>query len=183
MVSLIRCFVTTLLTSALLLLGLTWVATLASAADVRVEICHFPPGNPDNYHTIRISESALSAHLAHGDVGAACETDCDPPCDDGDACTFQECLPGGFCAAPEPVECNDDDMCTTDSCDPAMGCMNACVRSPCTSYTNLLIRNRRQSRFNSALNRYNPFFLSLPTTVTAAIIFNAQCDSFQADGS
>ena len=37
------------------------------------EICHIPPGNPDNAHTICISASALDAHVAHGDYLGACE--------------------------------------------------------------------------------------------------------------
>ncbi len=41
----------------------------------KVTICHIPPGNPDNAHTIEIDESALAAHLAHGDSEEACEPD------------------------------------------------------------------------------------------------------------
>ena len=37
-----------------------------------VEVCHIPPGNPDNAHTISIGESALEAHLAHGDDEGEC---------------------------------------------------------------------------------------------------------------
>jgi len=37
------------------------------------EVCHVPPGNPDNAHTICISASALDAHIAHGDYLGACE--------------------------------------------------------------------------------------------------------------
>ncbi|MFB5614743.1 MAG: hypothetical protein ACE5RI_06520 [Candidatus Nitrosomaritimum yanchengensis] len=36
-------------------------------------ICHIPPGNPGNNHTITIGESALSAHLGHGDLLNACD--------------------------------------------------------------------------------------------------------------
>ncbi|MFB5621774.1 MAG: hypothetical protein ACE5Q7_02430, partial [Candidatus Nitrosomaritimum yanchengensis] len=36
-------------------------------------ICHIPPGNPGNKHTITIGESALSAHLGHGDLLNACD--------------------------------------------------------------------------------------------------------------
>jgi len=39
----------------------------------RVDVCHIPPGNPENAHTITISENALDAHLAHGDNTGACE--------------------------------------------------------------------------------------------------------------
>ena len=46
----------------------------AMAKEAKVVICHIPPGNPDNAHTITISENALSAHLAHGDHVGACES-------------------------------------------------------------------------------------------------------------
>jgi len=46
----------------------------AIAAGAKVDICHVPPGNPDNAHTITISESALSAHLEHGDHLGACDS-------------------------------------------------------------------------------------------------------------
>jgi|SRR5918997_2669869 hypothetical protein len=38
----------------------------------KVTICHIPPGNPDNAHTIRVSENAVDAHLAHGDELGKC---------------------------------------------------------------------------------------------------------------
>ena len=36
-------------------------------------ICHIPPGNPGNAHTICIGESAVPAHLAHGDTLGPCD--------------------------------------------------------------------------------------------------------------
>ena len=33
----------------------------------KVLICHIPPGNPNNAHTIEVSANAVEAHLAHGD--------------------------------------------------------------------------------------------------------------------
>ena len=36
-------------------------------------ICHIPPGNPANNHTITIGESAVSAHVGHGDIEMPCE--------------------------------------------------------------------------------------------------------------
>jgi hypothetical protein len=39
----------------------------------KVTICHFPPGNPGNRHTITIDASALSAHKAHGDTVGECD--------------------------------------------------------------------------------------------------------------
>lgn len=38
----------------------------------KIIICHCPPGNPGNCHTIRVSESAVPAHLAHGDHLGPC---------------------------------------------------------------------------------------------------------------
>lgn len=38
-----------------------------------VTICHIPPGNPGNAHTITISVNALPAHLAHGDYIGSCQ--------------------------------------------------------------------------------------------------------------
>ena len=39
-------------------------------------ICHYPPGNPENFHEIMIAPSALLAHKAHGDkVGKCSDSD------------------------------------------------------------------------------------------------------------
>jgi hypothetical protein len=39
----------------------------------KITICHIPPGNPANAHTITISTSALEAHMTlHGDNVGAC---------------------------------------------------------------------------------------------------------------
>ncbi|MFC7047260.1 hypothetical protein ACFQH6_19280 [Halobacteriaceae archaeon GCM10025711] len=39
-------------------------------------VCHRPPGNPDNAHTIQVgSEAAREAHLGHGDSRGACSGD------------------------------------------------------------------------------------------------------------
>jgi len=38
----------------------------------KIEICHVPPGNPDNVHTLSISVNAMRAHLAHGDYMDEC---------------------------------------------------------------------------------------------------------------
>ena len=46
----------------------------------RVDLCHIPPANPDNSHTITVGESAVEAHLAHGDFLGQCDDE-----DDGDS--------------------------------------------------------------------------------------------------
>src|SRR5262249_42312296 len=38
----------------------------------KVTICHIPPGNPANAHTIDVGEPAVRAHLAHGDHCGPC---------------------------------------------------------------------------------------------------------------
>lgn len=43
--------------------------------DSKTLICHFPPGNPNNFHEITISPSALTAHKAHGDKVGTCSDD------------------------------------------------------------------------------------------------------------
>jgi len=44
-----------------------------STQDKKETICHFPPGNPSNAHTITIGISALPAHIAHGDTIGPCD--------------------------------------------------------------------------------------------------------------
>lgn len=41
----------------------------------KVTLCHIPPGNPANSHTISVGPAAVKAHLAHGDVLGACSTE------------------------------------------------------------------------------------------------------------
>lgn len=36
-------------------------------------ICHIPPGNPENRHSIWVGNSAVAAHLAHGDFLGGCD--------------------------------------------------------------------------------------------------------------
>ena len=38
-----------------------------------VTLCHRPPGNPDNCHTIVVGESTVPAHIAHGDTLGPCQ--------------------------------------------------------------------------------------------------------------
>ena len=58
-------------------LGLAALGATAAQAGTKVLICHVPPGNPDNFHTITVSENALPAHLGHGDLPGGCSGHCD----------------------------------------------------------------------------------------------------------
>jgi subtilisin-like proprotein convertase family protein len=50
----------------------------APGANGKVTICHIPPGNPANAHTISVSANAVPAHLAHGDTLGTCPGDGTP---------------------------------------------------------------------------------------------------------
>ena len=122
--------------AALLFTGGGALASSALAGEAKVQVCHRPPGNPNNYQTITIGASALPAHLAHGDLPGACLNLCAELCNDGDLCTHDSGIPNpatGRCdCTSTPVDCNDSNVCTTDSCDPATGCHNvANAGAPC----------------------------------------------------
>jgi len=98
------------------------------AGTAKVDVCHVPPGNPENVHTITISEKALPAHLAHGDLAGSCDALCESLCDDQDPCTIDGCIPGTLeCLDPADrpiVDCSDGVDCTDDSCVAGLGCLN-----------------------------------------------------------
>ena len=104
------------------LLGATAVS---AGGNVKVEVCHLPPDNPDNFHTITVGVSALQAHLDHGDLDGSCLANCEELCGDGNACTI-DCDPSTEACLPAhpPVDCDDTNACTTDTCDTASGCLN-----------------------------------------------------------
>jgi hypothetical protein len=118
------------LTLFILFLGVlvTFGAPSAFAGAAKVSVCHSPPDNPDNFHTIMINENALAAHLAHGDIAGSCNAACATLCDDGNACTIddngEDCEQLGCPVDRAQVDCNDTNMCTGDTCDPGQGCVN-----------------------------------------------------------
>ncbi len=48
------------------------LTAVQAASGAKVRICHVPPGNPSNAHTIEVNASAESAHLGHGDYRGEC---------------------------------------------------------------------------------------------------------------
>jgi hypothetical protein len=109
------------------MLFILFYSSVTFGGPAKVEVCHIPPENPDNYHTIKISEKALAKHLAHFDLVGSCNELCDTLCDDGNACTIDHddnCEQNGCYAVTEPVDCSDGNLCTDDLCDPASGCSN-----------------------------------------------------------
>jgi hypothetical protein len=48
---------------------------VACREPAQVTLCHRPPGNPGNAHTLTVGLSAVGAHLAHGDYLGECRRD------------------------------------------------------------------------------------------------------------
>lgn len=69
-------------------------------AEEMVLICHIPPGNPAQAHTIEVGANALAAHLAHGDTEGECVTQAEETLED---------------TATEPVAIDDDGAPVYDS--------------------------------------------------------------------
>jgi hypothetical protein len=112
----------------------------APAWAAKVKVCHVPPGNPSNFHTITIDDSAVQAHLAHGDLLGSCAAHCDQLCDDGDACTIDACDANEHCVLNHPpVNCDIGNACKISSCNPTLGCQytdKVCpTPAPCTVNT------------------------------------------------
>jgi hypothetical protein len=71
--------------SLLIVLALM-VPALAAAAGPKekTELCHVPPGNPGNAHTITVGGNAPNAHLGHGDTLGPCPVERPGKVDDDD---------------------------------------------------------------------------------------------------
>jgi hypothetical protein len=55
------------------LLAIAIAASGSPGSDHKVTLCHVPPGNPANAHTISVDQSAVQAHLNHEDFIGGCE--------------------------------------------------------------------------------------------------------------
>ena len=104
--------------SAVLLLG-------SAALAQKVDICHVPPGNPGNAHTISVSQSAVAAHLAHGDSLGACECRVDGDCTNDNLCDEDHCARGK--CQHVPLSCPAQPCVANPVCVPETG---ECVGSP-----------------------------------------------------
>jgi hypothetical protein len=81
-------------------------ATPASAGGAKVCLCHIPPGDPGDAHTICVGPPAVRAHLGHGDTMGVCPVICGGSA--GNTCTT-----GQFCKH-DVGSCGPDDsgVCT-----------------------------------------------------------------------
>lgn len=108
----------------------------SSGGGGKVTICHRPPGNPANAHTLSIGRSALKAHLKHGDTVGACPAPCGEefePCQmDGDCCSGA--CQDGACVAACGVSGNacetGADCCSGVCTDTTKTCADQCTVGP-----------------------------------------------------
>jgi hypothetical protein len=91
----------------------------------KVDVCHVPPGNPANAHTISVSSNAVAAHLAHGDSSGACECGVNGDCTNDSLCDEDTCVRGK--CQHKQVECELRPCVASASCVPATG---QCVEVP-----------------------------------------------------
>ncbi len=85
------------------------ISDASAGGQRKVCICHVPPGNPGNEHTICVGAPAVPAHLEHGDSLGTCQEVCDGIAGD-------TCGPTQFC------------MHDPGSCDP--GTVGVCTETP-----------------------------------------------------
>jgi hypothetical protein len=82
---------------------------------------HGPAGSPDASAPEAAGDDRQPPDATAPDVGP---TTCDPQgCDDGIACTRDECVSGNVCAhILDHTACDDGDPCTEEACHPQSGC-------------------------------------------------------------
>jgi len=74
----------------------------------KIEICHVPPGNPDNAHTLSISVNAMRAHLAHGDYIDECAENGDDETNDAEKIEIEVEIEDGI--AKIEVKIGDEEL-------------------------------------------------------------------------
>ena len=102
-------------------------------ANEGVTLCHIPPGNPDNAHTLTVGAPAVNAHLRHGDRLGACEGSSEPdagtppPTTDGGSSGGGGSDPVPDAGSPGPVDAGQPCAGTSQACGAAVQCCSGRV--------------------------------------------------------
>lgn len=91
--------------------------------EVKVTICHIPPGNPANAHTITVGAPAVAAHLAHGDTIG----DCDEDEGEGEGGGGEPSGGGGPVCSSDGVACSAATDCCSGVCSGSGQCVSQCI--------------------------------------------------------
>jgi len=62
-------------------LGMALSTSTVDAGVTKVNVCHVPPGNAQNMHTINVGYPSITAHIDHGDYLGECTSSELDPCD------------------------------------------------------------------------------------------------------
>jgi len=96
--------------------------------EAKVTICHIPPGNPDNAHTIEVGAAALGAHLAHGDTLGECGDEGEGEGEGGEGGSTGSGS-GPVCSV-DGVPCDADIDCCSNLCGGSGICVSQCTLGP-----------------------------------------------------
>lgn len=112
---------------AIVVLGVT----PASAGGAKVCLCHVPPGNPGNAHTICVGPPAVRAHLGHGDSLGECAVACGG--DTGNTCAVDQFCKRdvGLCSQDDRGVCVKVPSTCTGVSNPVCGCNGTTYDSAC----------------------------------------------------
>jgi len=92
--------------------------------------CQFQPGIPECDLTLLLCDDTNACTSNNCNTSAANGGTCffidNPPCNDNDVCTIDECDKLKGCVFT-PISCDDNNLCTIDSCDKVKGCLHTNV--------------------------------------------------------
>ncbi len=137
------------------------------ASQGKVALCHVPPGNPDNFHTILISEKAVEAHLAEHPLDY--EGECNEPdagCSEEDSLLLEDpafleedgalAMCGNKSKCYEKInkhkfaECLSEEVGIPESCGDCYGDFSKCWEKTCEDTCSLGDQEACESCVNNA---------------------------------